>query len=144
MSPRREKKQAGRRHSGRAEVGGAKIPRRKLQARSCINPEVRRLLVPYAISRCRESEAVRFEAHMLACPVCFRDLKTLDRAGALLKSHLPPPRSAEDELPRTGPAAGGDKATAGIEYSWSVLFRRSGEVGSEQAAEDANEDASTS
>ncbi len=44
----------------------------------------RSLLVPYALTGCRPDEGALFEAHMLQCEACFKDLKLLDRAAALI------------------------------------------------------------
>jgi hypothetical protein len=59
--------------------------RQQRTAPRCRVPAARMLLLPYALSQCREAEALRFEAHLLACETCFSDLKTLDRAGALIR-----------------------------------------------------------
>ncbi len=46
------------------------------------------LLVPYALERCPEEEAEVFEAHLLGCGLCFEDLKSLDRAGLVIREYL--------------------------------------------------------
>ena len=45
-------------------------------------------LLLYLLSGCGEEEALAFEAHLLSCEACFRDLQTLDRARSLLREHL--------------------------------------------------------
>jgi hypothetical protein len=57
---------------------------------ACRAPGIRSLLLPYALSDCREPESVAFEAHLLSCDPCFEDLKCLDRAGSLLLHFLRP------------------------------------------------------
>jgi hypothetical protein len=64
----------------------------------CESPEKRNLLLPYALAKCSEDEAVTFEAHMLACASCFQALKTLDRAGNLLRQAINSPSPALDRL----------------------------------------------
>jgi hypothetical protein len=46
------------------------------------------LLVPYALARCPDEEAEVFEAHLLGCGLCFDDLKSLDRAGLVIREYL--------------------------------------------------------
>jgi hypothetical protein len=58
--------------------------------KACRSPGLRSLLVPYALSDCREPEAIAFEAHILSCDRCFEDLQCLDRAGSLLQQSLRP------------------------------------------------------
>ena len=64
---------------------GSRTERRSGPSTSCRDPKARSLLVPYVMSTVREDEAVAFESHLLACGSCFRDLKCLDRAGALIR-----------------------------------------------------------
>jgi len=52
---------------------------------ACRDVVGRALLVPYALSRCPEEQALAFEGHLLTCEACFQDLKVLDRAGVLLR-----------------------------------------------------------
>ena len=54
----------------------------------CTDPLARSLLLSYVLSRTQEAESAFFEAHLLACDACFRDLKFLDRAGSLLAELL--------------------------------------------------------
>ncbi len=58
------------------------------RVRGCQNAHARALLLPYVLSSCHEDEEIAFEAHLLACAPCFRDLKCLDRAGALIKEGM--------------------------------------------------------
>ena len=69
-----ESKGAGRRRRGRTS--------------GCRTPEARALLLPYLTAGCSEAEAVTFEAHLVGCAACFRDLKALDRVGTLLHELL--------------------------------------------------------
>jgi hypothetical protein len=55
------------------------------RAGGCADPQARALLLPYVLSRTEEAESVFFEAHLLACEACFRDLKLLDRVGSLIQ-----------------------------------------------------------
>ena len=61
---------------------------------TCCDPRVRQTLLPYALTCCPEDEALAFEAHLLDCEVCYRDLKALDRAGAVIRqiAEIEPPR----------------------------------------------------
>ena len=68
---------------------GAADPSRGAEEASCADPVGRSLLVPYALSECTEDQALDFEAHLLGCDACFGDLKCLDRAGSLIREHLP-------------------------------------------------------
>ena len=64
----------------RGEVAPPPAPR----PGDCSNVAARALLVPYALSQCPETEATTFEAHLLTCDSCFKDLKCLDRASRLI------------------------------------------------------------
>lgn len=89
----------GRRHGGGVAKGSpAPRPggRRGVRSSGCREPDVRALLLPYALSRCTEKEAVAFEAHLLGCAACFRDLKCLVRLGTLLRELLGPGASRLD------------------------------------------------
>ena len=65
-------------------ASGAPQPQGNSPPRCCTHEE-RALLVPYACSSCTDEEALTFEAHLLMCARCFEDLKTLDRAGVLIR-----------------------------------------------------------
>ena len=81
----------GARTEGRSPVAGKdtnRRPRRVSRVRGCRDAHARSHLLSYVLSTCDEVEAVEFEAHLLACPRCFGDLKCLDRAGALLRTFL--------------------------------------------------------
>jgi hypothetical protein len=65
-------------------ASGAPRPQGTSPPRRCTHEE-RALLVPYACSSCTDEEALGFEAHLLLCAQCFEDLKTLDRAGVLIR-----------------------------------------------------------
>ena len=54
----------------------------------CSGAAERSLLLLYALSGCLDEEALDFEAHLLECEACFQDLKTLDRAGVLVREAL--------------------------------------------------------
>lgn len=81
-------------------------------------PLRRALLLRYALSRCSEKEAQALEAHLLLCEACFEDLKTLDRAGVLLRELTGPGALTLEQVlelgtrsdggPRDGSGAGDD------------------------------------
>src|SRR5262245_48360687 len=77
-----------RRPSSGAPRGESADSSRSEQVRAkpsgCRNLPVRMLLLPYALASLREADAITFEAHLLACPACLRDLKSLDRARAVI------------------------------------------------------------
>ncbi len=54
----------------------------------CTDVVGRAYVIPYALERCEAQEAAAFEAHLLTCDVCFRDLQALDRASALLHQFM--------------------------------------------------------
>ena len=56
---------------------------------ACTDPVARRGLLPYAMADGDESSAIEFEAHLLVCPRCLRDLRCLDRARALIEEFRP-------------------------------------------------------
>ena len=58
------------------------------QETACPDPQERQMLLLYALSGCLEDEALDFEAHLLGCEACFEDLKTLDRARALVQEAM--------------------------------------------------------
>jgi len=62
----------------------AEFPGGEQSRRSMCSKRERALLVPYALTGCRQDEGVAFEAHMLQCDACYEDLKLLDRAAALI------------------------------------------------------------
>ena len=57
-------------------------------APGCNDPEARPRLLPYALSACTDDESLEFEVHLLGCPACFRDLRSLGRVGRLLRELL--------------------------------------------------------
>jgi hypothetical protein len=67
---------------------GQSSPGKPSAAAGCTDSPARSLLLPYALSRCGENDALRFEAHVLECETCFQDLKALDRAGTLIQEFL--------------------------------------------------------
>ncbi len=79
-----------------ASDGQGAVPERAGPMTRCRDPRARAFLVPYALSSLREESAAVFEAHLLACGSCFRDLKCLDRAGALLRSFMGSGSSASE------------------------------------------------
>jgi anti-sigma factor RsiW len=54
----------------------------------CPSPEMRRLLVPYALGSCTDDAEQRFEAHVLTCERCFEDLKSVDRTRLLIQEFV--------------------------------------------------------
>ena len=56
-----------------------RTPKEPQQADSCLHP-ARALFARYAWQGgCSETEEIEFEAHLLACDVCFQDLRAVDR-----------------------------------------------------------------
>ncbi len=51
----------------------------------CRAPDLRPLLLLYALAECGEAEANIIETHVLECGACFQDLQCLDRTRALLR-----------------------------------------------------------
>ena len=74
---------------------------------TCCDPTVRSMLLIYSLKICEEEEAVAFEAHLLDCEVCYRDLRALDRAGAVIR------QIAEIEPARREGAREGESAGSG-------------------------------
>lgn len=68
----------------RSDQGNARPQGSGHSRRSMCSKKERELLLPYALTGCRQEEGVAFEAHLLQCEACFEDLKTLDRAAALI------------------------------------------------------------
>ena len=62
----------------------------------CAEPERRALLVPYALGRLGEDEALDFEVHLLMCETCFKDVKILDKASRLIREHRRKHPEADD------------------------------------------------
>jgi hypothetical protein len=90
----------------RGATPGKKKKARKVRAPSGCQSPSRSLLLPYALSRCTEDEAVAFEAHLLACGSCFQALKTLDRAGTLIRQFI---STESPSLDRVRQALGGGR-----------------------------------
>jgi anti-sigma factor RsiW len=67
---------------------GSERRRGAIEAPTCGDSRKRVLLVPYVLARLQDRRAEVFEAHLLQCEACFRDLKILDRATRLVREHL--------------------------------------------------------
>jgi hypothetical protein len=106
---KRDRPRRGGREPGNTPPGKKQRARKVRPASGC-QSSARSLLVPYALSRCGEDEAVTFEAHLLACQSCFQSLKTLDRAGNLIQQFM---ATESPALERVRQALGGGFVTSG-------------------------------
>jgi hypothetical protein len=51
----------------------------------CRASERQELLLQYAFGGCSDEQEIAFEAHLLACDLCFDDLKALERTRDLIE-----------------------------------------------------------